>query len=97
MNFPVLRWPTKDPSDVLDYSFDVNEFLMLSTPPDTIAGVVWLVPAGLTAGAQYHAAGVATIWLSGGAAGETYTLTATVTTAAGRVVERSLVLPVREL
>ena len=97
MPVAALRWPDKDPADNLDYSLDLAEFLASSTPADTITAVVWTVPAGLTAGVQYHAAGVATTWLSGGTAGTDYTVTARITTAAGRVLERSASIYVREL
>lgn len=97
MPLAVLRWPDKDPADVLDYSLDWNDQLQLVTPADTIAAVVWTVPAGLTAGAQYHAAGVATTWISGGTAGTDYRVTCRVTTSAGRVIERTVALYVREL
>lgn len=92
-----LRWPDKDPADTLDYGLDLTDFLGLTTPADTIASVAWTVPAGLTAGAQYHSAGIATTWLSGGTAGADYTITATVTTAGGRVLERSAAIYVRDL
>jgi hypothetical protein len=97
MPVAALRWPDKDPADVLDYSLDLAEFLALSTPADTVSTVAWTVPAGLTAGVQYHADGIATTWLSGGTAGTDYTVTARITTTAGRVIERSAAIYVREL
>jgi hypothetical protein len=97
MNIALLRWPTKDPADDLDYSIDWRDQLALPDTPDTIATVAWTVPADLTAGAQYHASGIATTWLSGGAAGTEYVVACRITTAAGRVIERSARLAVREL
>jgi hypothetical protein len=92
-----LRWPDKDPSENLDFSMDWTDQLALTQTPDTIATMTWTVPAGLTAGAQYHADGIATTWLSSGTAGTDYTLTCRITTAAGRVIERNVRLFVREL
>jgi hypothetical protein len=97
MSIALLRWPAKDPSDNLDYSIDWTDQLALPSTPDTIATVAWTVPAGLTAGAQYHASGIATTWLSGGTAGTEYVVACRITTSAGRVIERSARLAVREL
>jgi hypothetical protein len=95
MPVAALRWPDKDPADVLDYAMDFADFL--ASPIDTIASVVWTVPAGLTAGTQYNVSGVATVWLSAGAAGTDYAITARVITAGGRTIERSAALYVRDL
>lgn len=97
MTIALLRWPAKDPADVLDYSIDWHDQLTLPAAPDSIASVVWVVPAGLTAGIQIHALGVATIWLSGGTAGVEYVVTCRITTTAGRVIERSARLAVADL
>lgn len=97
MSIAALRWPAKDPADHLDFSIDWSDQLAIGAAPDTISTVVWTVPAGLTAGVQSHAAGVATTWLSGGAAGTEYVVTCRITTAAGRIIERSARLAVREL
>jgi len=97
MPIAALRWPDKDPAETLDFYMDWTDQLDLTTPSDTISAAVWTVPAGLTAGAQYHADGKATTWLSGGTAGTDYTLTCRITTAAGRVIERNVRLYVREL
>lgn len=97
MSIALLRWPAKDPADNLDFSIDWTDQLALPTTPDTISAVVWTVPAGLTAGNQSHASGIATTWLSGGTAGTEYVVTCRITTAAGRIIERSARLAVREL
>jgi hypothetical protein len=97
MSIAQLRWPVKDPADNLDYSIDWRDQLALADAADTIAGVVWTVPPGLTAGLQIEAGGVATTWLSGGTAGAEYVVACRITTAAGRVIERSARLPVREM
>lgn len=96
MPVAALRWPDKDPADVLDYGLDWSDQLALVTPADTISSATWTVPAGLTAGAQFVIGAVATIWLSGGTAGTDYTITCRIVTAGGRTLERSVKLLVRE-
>jgi hypothetical protein len=79
---------TKDPVDNLDYTVDWS--LYLASYLDTIDSVVWsATPAGLTLGANSKGATDATIWLSGGAAGVTYSVTCRITTVGGRVTERT--------
>lgn len=97
MPIAALRWPDKDPAEVLDYGLDWSDQLALTDPIDTISSATWAVPAGLTAGAQFVIDGVATIWLSGGTAGADYTLTCRIVTSGGRTLERSVKLLVKEL
>lgn len=100
MPVAALRWPNKDPADVLDYGLDWSDQLALVSPTDSISNATWTVPAGLTVGAQFVAGGVATIWLSGGTAGANgtdYTITCRIVTAGGRTLERSVKLLVKEL
>lgn len=80
----------KDPQAALDYAVDWVAWLA----GDTIASVAWTVPPGLTLDAQSHTATVATVWLSGGTDGQVYAVTCGVTTAAGRVDERTIWLTV---
>lgn len=88
----------KDPDAVLDYSIAWDAWL----EGDTIASSSWTVTAGLTKGAEAvnasavtlngvrrPASTVATVWLSGGNAGTTYTVTNRIVTAAGRTEDRS--------
>ena len=97
MPIATLRWPDKDPADVLDYGLEWSEQLALTSPADTISSATWTVPAGLTAGAQSVVSGVATSFLSGGTAGTDYTVTCRIVTAGGRTLERSVKLLVKEL
>jgi hypothetical protein len=100
MPIAALRWPDKDPAEVLDYGLDWSDQLALTDPNDTISSATWTVPAGLIAGAQFVIDGVATIWLSGGTAGANgtdYTLTCRIVTSGGRTLERSVKLMVKEL
>ena len=100
MSNAALRWPDKDPAEVLDYGLDWSDQLALPEPDDTISSATWIVPAGLVAGAQSVVGRVATIWLSGGTAGASgtdYTLTCRIVTTGGRTLERSVKLLVKEL
>jgi hypothetical protein len=81
----------KDPDAVLDYSF--NWATWLGT--DTIANYVIEVD-GVTKDSDSRNGAVITAWLSGGAAGSIATATCRVTTAAGRVDDRTIYLDVAD-
>lgn len=76
----------KDPQAHLDYQ--VNWTAWLGT--DTISASTWIVPAGITLEAETETLVTATVWLSGGTEGESYTITNRIVTAGGRTDERSL-------
>ncbi len=77
----------KDPDAALDYGVDWSAWL----GTDTIATAVWTLPAGLTQPRPSSVAGAtATVWLAGGTAGTVYLVSCRVTTATGRVDDRSL-------
>lgn len=88
-----LRWPDKDPADVLDFTMDFAAAL----GADTIATVTWTVPADLSKGAETNSTTAATVWLSAGAAGTDYSITCRITTAGGRTIERTALLLVKDL
>lgn len=78
----------KDPAAQLDYGRDWEPWL----DTDRIVASTWTVPAGLTQVADTHTDTQTVVWLSGGVAGATYTITNQISTAAGRTDERSLVI-----
>ena len=84
---------TKDPDANLDYSVDWSDWLVTG---DNIASTLWTVPAGLTKGAESEADGICTIYLSGGTAGSDYEVACRITTAAGRIDERTITVMVRQ-
>jgi hypothetical protein len=88
----VLYAPDKDPNDVLDYTIDWSKFL----GSDTIATSIWIVPAGITKNSNSNTTTLATVWLSGGTAGETYQVTNRITTAGGRTKDKSFSIYVAE-
>ena len=81
---------TKDPQATLDYRFDWSLWLVT----DTIVSVTWTVPSGITQTAATNTTTTATIWLSGGSVGTKYTVACRITTTAGRIDERSLIVSV---
>jgi len=83
---------TKDPDAILDYAVDWSRWLA----GDTVASSVWIVPTGLTKATESNTATKAIVWLSGGTAGQTYTVTNRITTAAGRTEDRSFTIRVEE-
>ncbi len=87
-----LTWPSKDPSEVLDYQIDWSPLL----DTDTILTSTWVVPAGLTIQSQSLTGTTATIWLSGGLEGY-HRVTNTIVTSGARTFERSVELAVRQL
>jgi hypothetical protein len=82
----------KDPSAVVDYQVNWAAWLGV----DTISTSTWTVPTGITQNSATSTTTTATIWLSGGTAGTTYTLVNRIVTAAGRTDERSIRVLVRQ-
>lgn len=81
----------KDPDAIKDYICDWAEWLN----GDTIATSTWTVPVGITKVSDTHNNTEATIILSGGASGTTYTFVNRITTTGGRTDERSIQLKVQ--
>jgi hypothetical protein len=82
----------KDPNAVLDYSVDWTRWLN----GDSIATSDWTVPPGLTEVTDTHTSTKATVWLSGGSVGQTYTVTNRITTTGGRTDDRSFDVKIAE-
>jgi len=83
----------KDAHALLDFSVDWSDWL---ADGETVSTSEWTVPDGLTEGAVSSAAGVETVWLSGGTAGSTYRVSNRVSTSESRVDERSFFVRVTE-
>ena len=96
-----LTWAEpKDPDEVLDYAID---WLGTTASPgpllrdtDTISTSIWIVPSGITKNSDTSTTTSATIWLSGGTAGNSYVFTNRITTAGGRTHDQSVKLKVKE-
>lgn len=82
----------KAPGDTLDYGFMWSDWLN----GDRLVDSFWGAEEGLVAMGSFFTDQISVIWLSGGAAGKTYTVRNRIRTLAGRVVERPLLLTVTE-
>lgn len=85
---------TKDPDAKLNYGFDWATEGWLGS--DTIASATWTVPTGLTKVSETNTTTTATVVLSGGTVDTDYTVTCRITTAAGLIDDRSLLIQVRD-
>ena len=90
-----MRVIEKDPDATLDYGFDWSAWLASG---ETISTVDWTIATGLDEDSLGEVTGsdTAKIWLSGGTAGENYSVACLITTSAGRVDERTLTIRVLE-
>lgn len=82
----------KDPDAKLDYSIDWSVWL----DDDIIVGSTWDVDDGLTVDSDTFSVSNTTIWLSGGVPGRRYRATNRITTASGRVDDRTITINVVE-
>ncbi len=86
----------KDPNAILDYGCDWTLWLA----GDTITASTWAItPTGgtlTTSLPTFAPTGTTTVWLTGGAVGERYTVTNHITTTAGRQNDRSFTLDIVE-
>ena len=87
------RTYVKDPDATRDYVWDFAPFLAAG---DTIASHVMVVDPGITLGTNSHTPSTVTARISGGTAGLNYNVTARVTTTAGQIDDRTIVLQIRE-
>src|ERR1700759_620130 len=94
---PPLNWPTKDPGDVLDYILDIGP-VIVGNDGDGIAnlsvGAAPSNPGDLLVNSLTADGSRVVLWLSAGQAGTVYTVTFSITTLSGRVIQRSVLLPV---
>lgn len=92
-----LNWPTKDPNDVLDYRLDIAPAIV-GNPGDSIATIDVSIspnaPGDLTLNSVTADGAEAVFWLSAGQAGTIYTVTIAIGTTNGRMLKRSVLLPV---
>lgn len=85
---------SKDPDSKLDYTFDWSDWL----DTDTISSHTVTPQSGLTvvSSSTDPTSQKIVVWLSGGTAGETYTLKCNIHTTAGRVDERTVTIVVED-
>lgn len=86
--------PRKDPSDIEDYGLDCDRWL----GSETIATRAAVADSSaLTISGLDDAGGTVSFRASGGDVGVDHVVTVTVTSSTGRRIERSIVIPVRQL
>lgn len=86
----------KDPDATLDYLFDWTQYLAPIT--DTITDAEFIVDTPLVLDRQEldPDGKIAVAWISGGTVGETHRVTCRITTAEGRIDDRSIFLKIKE-
>lgn len=82
----IVKTIEKDANATLDYGVRWSKWL----GTDTITNSEWIIPTGLTSSNESHGSGTTIVWLSGGTLNETYTIINRITTAAGRIDDRSI-------
>lgn len=83
----------KDPDAKLDYALDWSAWL---PEGDSITVAQWTVPDGLDQSDDTIDGTKTTVWLSGGQLGERHVVTCRVTTAQGRIDDRSISLHITD-
>lgn len=97
----MLKWPEKDPNEVLDYELDwANPEEPRLETGETLLTSVWSVVVGDVeidqVATDFTPQGLSTVWLSGGTAGVKCELLNRVTTSKGRTYDKSVLLRVRD-
>lgn len=87
----MLRWPFKDPDEVLDYEIDWTARLN----GDTIVSSVWTVPSGIVKDSDTFTITTTEIWLSSGVLGRNYAVQNRVVTAGGRTMDQSVNIKIK--
>ncbi len=82
----------RDPDSNLDFACDWSVWLQ---DDETIVTSVWLPDEGITTATPSVVGGRTVVWLSGGEVGQTYRVTNRITTSAGRIDDRTLLIRVR--
>jgi hypothetical protein len=86
----IVDWE-KDPDAVLDWIWDWSDWL---DSGETITASVFTVSAGLVLNSDTSSTTTATAWLSGGTAGQPYSVANRITTSVGRIDERTITIRV---
>lgn len=102
-----LKWPSKDPDEVLDYSLDWSRFL---NAEETIASVSWFIdvdgvkldwPEGAVVNGIQNISttktdSIATIYLGMGTPNTTYKITCRIETSTSVITERVVRIKIRD-
>jgi hypothetical protein len=97
---PPSSWPAKDPGDVLDYVLDIAPAIS-GNEGDTISALDVALspdnPGDISVQSTATDGSRVVLWLLGGQAGTVYTITFNIVMTSGRVLQRSVLLPVLSL
>ncbi len=92
-----LTWPPKDPSDTLDFALDISE-AVAGNEGDAIASLDISIfpnnPGDLALNSSSAYGDQAIFWFTAGFAGTVYQVTVTIGTNCGRIISRTINLPV---
>ena len=95
-----LAWPAKDPTETLDFILDIGGAIA-GNEGDAIASLDVSIfpdnPGDLTLQSSSADGDLAILWLTAGYAGTVYQVTVTVGTNSGRIIARTINLPVAGL
>lgn len=94
------KMSNKQPAEILDYDFDFTKRLAPSADTISTATVICDNCSGagtLVLGSTVVSVNVVKQWVSAGISGETYKLTCTAITTAGRKFEQEMYIPCKEL
>ena len=92
-----LKWPFKDPDEVLDYTIDWGGSPEAPgrTFNDQLVTSIFTVPAGLIKQSETHTLTTATVWIAGGTVGTLYEINNRITTVGGRTMDQTVKLQIR--
>jgi hypothetical protein len=82
----------KDPHATLDYPFNWSGWL---EPSETISNYTITAAAGITVNSHSESSGIVTVWLSGGTAGNSYSVACKIETSLDRIDERTRTIQVQ--
>lgn len=88
-----MRTFVKDPDAVLDYKFNWSDWLATG---ETISSATVTVQSGLSKDSQTNSTTDVTVWLSGGANGQVYTVQCRITTNQLRTDDRTFLIRVSD-
>ena len=88
----MANWPDKDPNEKLDYTIDWSAALVGT---DTIVDSIWTTDSDLETSGMSNDTTKTIIWIAGGKEGIKYNVSNRITTAAGRIMERTVILKVK--
>lgn len=90
----ILAKFTKQPVEVQDYDIDFTSYL--TSQSDTASSHVVTADPGITIASSNLTSGVVKVFVSGGVDGNQYKVSASITTAGGRVKQGDILIRVRE-